>query len=296
MAADGTTTAKIVLEGYSSSRGDAPTTTSRPTIDYGANTFSFDNFMTFKYLIVTGTSATGFRSDQAAVVVSSKISNTSGSAGRPAFSTQGSGGTANSVVILSELISTAGVAYTDSGTNAAGQFLISDYIHDSTTGATINTANRPYISNCIFDTISGTLLNVNSTGPTITSNTFYGGGSDQGTCLNLQGSTSVVGFNNIFVNCTTAVTSTATADPGFFDWNDFFSNTTDRTNVPVGVHDITSDPGFTDAPNGNFSVGTNMKAAGIPGVFSGGLSTGYTDIGAVQRQETVATTDILGTN
>lgn len=35
----------------------------------------------------------------------------------------------------------------------------------------------------------------------------------------------------------------------------------------------------------NFNVGTNLKATGYPGVFPGGLTTGYLDIGAVQRQE-----------
>lgn len=35
----------------------------------------------------------------------------------------------------------------------------------------------------------------------------------------------------------------------------------------------------------NFAVGTAMKATGYPGVFSGGLTTGYLDIGGVQRQE-----------
>ena len=50
--------------------------------------------------------------------------------------------------------------------------------------------------------------------------------------------------------------------------------------------DKTTDPLFTDAPNGNFSLGSTSpaKAAGYPGVFLGG-STGYLDIGAVQRQE-----------
>lgn len=35
----------------------------------------------------------------------------------------------------------------------------------------------------------------------------------------------------------------------------------------------------------NFQVGANMKAAGYPGAFSGSESTGYLDIGGVQRQE-----------
>lgn len=35
----------------------------------------------------------------------------------------------------------------------------------------------------------------------------------------------------------------------------------------------------------NFAVGANMKAAGTPGAFPGGRTTGYLDIGAVQRVE-----------
>lgn len=35
----------------------------------------------------------------------------------------------------------------------------------------------------------------------------------------------------------------------------------------------------------NFAIGTNLKALGFPGAFQAGLSTGYLDIGAVQRQE-----------
>ena len=48
----------------------------------------------------------------------------------------------------------------------------------------------------------------------------------------------------------------------------------------------TSDPQFTDAPNGNFSLGSSSpaKAAGYPGQLLGG-SLGYMDIGAVQREE-----------
>jgi len=42
---------------------------------------------------------------------------------------------------------------------------------------------------------------------------------------------------------------------------------------------------FQIATGQNFSVGTNLKGAGAPGAFPGGYSTGYMDIGAVQRQE-----------
>lgn len=35
----------------------------------------------------------------------------------------------------------------------------------------------------------------------------------------------------------------------------------------------------------NFAVGTTLKATGFPGIFPGGYTTGYVDIGAAQRQE-----------
>jgi hypothetical protein len=38
----------------------------------------------------------------------------------------------------------------------------------------------------------------------------------------------------------------------------------------------------------NFAIGTNLKALGFPGAFQAGLTTGYMDIGAVQRQEPAA--------
>ncbi len=62
-----------------------------------------------------------------------------------------------------------------------------------------------------------------------------------------------------------------------------------RSNWPVGAHDTALDPGFVSAATGNFAIGTNLKAQGYPGAFQLG-STGYTDIGAVQRKEpTLAT-------
>lgn len=45
------------------------------------------------------------------------------------------------------------------------------------------------------------------------------------------------------------------------------------------------DPQFTDAANGDFSIGPNLKGLGFPGAFPGISTTGYMDIGAVQREE-----------
>lgn len=57
-------------------------------------------------------------------------------------------------------------------------------------------------------------------------------------------------------------------------------------NYTASASDLTTDPLFTDGDAGNFALQATSpaKAAGYPGAFLGG-STGYLDIGAVQRQE-----------
>jgi hypothetical protein len=62
-------------------------------------------------------------------------------------------------------------------------------------------------------------------------------------------------------------------------------------NISVGVNDVslTADP-FTNTAGGDYSLnsaaggGALCKAAGYPGAFPGGTSTGYLDIGALQSQ------------
>lgn len=49
--------------------------------------------------------------------------------------------------------------------------------------------------------------------------------------------------------------------------------------------DATADKVWQITTGHNFAIGTNLKALGFPGAFPAGLSTGYMDIGAVQRQE-----------
>lgn len=60
----------------------------------------------------------------------------------------------------------------------------------------------------------------------------------------------------------------------------------------AGPNDLEVDPEYTDAANGDYSIGTNLKAKGFPkfdepiGINSSTYS--YVDIGAAQRQESAA--------
>lgn len=77
-----------------------------------------------------------------------------------------------------------------------------------------------------------------------------------------------------------------------WDYNAFRNNSSGARNaVGAGDHDVTlsADP-FTNAGSGDFSLnntaggGAALRAAGFPGAYLGGLTTGYLDIGAVQHQ------------
>lgn len=107
---------------------------------------------------------------------------------------------------------------------------------------------------------------------------------------------------------TTATTSGSVLTDGGADFstvedNVDFLHVTSGTGVTTGCYLITGHTGTTLTTNnalgtssaGNvvywlgtghdYSIGTNLKAQGFPGPFYGSATTGYMDIGAVQRQE-----------
>ena len=85
-----------------------------------------------------------------------------------------------------------------------------------------------------------------------------------------------------------------TVDGTFFievnDYNNYFNNTGNAidnagTNTAVNDNDQEVDPGFTDAANDDFSIGTALKADGYPGAYDSGNTTSFLDLGGAQRQE-----------
>lgn len=106
----------------------------------------------------------------------------------------------------------------------------------------------------------------------------------------------VVLFNNIFSNNGTTSgeynvlwSAGAAERQGFHGYNIFHQGgaADNLSGITANSTELTTDPVFTNAAAGDFSIGSSSpaKAAGYPGAFLGALSTGYMDIGAVQRQE-----------
>lgn len=184
---------------------------------------------------------------------------------------------------------------------------IGNYVHDITGDGILyaSTANTSLIArNNIVDTCTGRGIYINVADSANTSfkmvsgNTVYGCGNSGLEVVDAD--SNVILINNIFSENGNAAGEynvewvAGNADfTGFHAWNVFFHSSGAGSNVSgltIGGHvassELITDPLFTNATGGDFSIGSTSpaKAVGYPGVFLGG-STGYLDIGAVQRQE-----------
>ena len=67
-------------------------------------------------------------------------------------------------------------------------------------------------------------------------------------------------LNNIISNCTSeGVVATSAVRNNYWDYNNFYKNGTDRTNVDAGPNDTTGDPDFVNATGGDFSLDTGTE-------------------------------------
>lgn len=129
---------------------------------------------------------------------------------------------------------------------------------------------RNTISGNTGDGIASAVTTANTFGLALANNIIDSNG---GWGVNLQNSTGVitaVNRNNAYRNNTSGA----------------------RSNLSAGTGDVTltADP-FTNKAGGDYSLnsvaggGAACRAAGFPGAFPGGTTTGYLDVGAVQHQD-----------
>ena len=283
---DGTTALPINIVGRDGSDTVAPTGANRPILAFAANTSTFaGEYYNFYNLDITTSSVAGLSLNLGSILFNTKVFNSSVSAGRVAITA----GTSTKIMSC-EAICTNGI-----GISFSDDVLVTgSYIHDcGQTGLSISSSDDAKITFNIIDTCA-TAISIGGSGFSffIQNNTLYNGttGVNNGGTAGLNGSV----LNNIISEFTTGANSTTNWPSDLWDYNNFFNCTTPRTNVNAGPNDTALDPAFTDAPNGNFTVGANMKAIAFPGAFPGGLTTGYLDIGAVQRVEPTGGSSEIG--
>lgn len=241
LTADGTPVAPIVVEGYNSSRGDAPTGNDRPLIAAAANATDFDDYWELRNIRETTTSSSGLRGDLGAVFINCKSENSSGTGARNAFYS-----TAYGRLWDCEGVSTNGTAISVS----SGLRVIHCYLHDSVTGILPAGSGSSTLIDNIIDTCTTAGINLISYDlHTIKNNTIYG----CGTGILATDSKHNVFLNNLIDTCTTGAEWSTEQKTDVWKYNNWNGNGTDVSKVTKGDNATANVPGFAGAAGGDFS-------------------------------------------
>jgi hypothetical protein len=278
--AAGTTTLPITMEGYNTTRGDCLSGSTiveanRPLISNGASAVTFGTAWNLRYIEYTGSVAGGMRTGAGGHLLGCKGVNTSSGNGLGFLFSSGSTGRLTSC----EASSVSGPAIAISG--PASSLRVNDcYLHDSPTGVKLNGSNS-VIEACIFDTCTKGLDVDAGTMHTVSHNDFYN--CTDGLYSSVSSTNNLVS-SNLFHSCTTGINWTVGHfGSNSFVGNNFWNNTADVANAQdIGIAPTYIDPGFTDAPNGNFAVTSALQGNLFPTEFPGDLTTNYAVAGAVQ--------------
>lgn len=170
---------------------------------------------------------------------------------------------------------------------------------------TASTHGVAQITGNLFNNIAGNAIQIAAAGSSggmgsITHNTMYDIGDDaidvSSTSNQLR---SLLIENNIISSVTGYGLNFSGASVDKYDLmayatlirNNVFHSCSSGSVNPANVADVaegtmTTDPGFTNAAGGDFSIGTALKAAGFSGIVIPGSATrSYIDPGAAQREE-----------
>lgn len=366
IAAAGGSQAPIIIEGYNALRGDRPTGSTRPELSFGTNSLVLAASWELYNLHITGSPSTLVTGGTNSKFTNLKLVNVSTAvAGRNAINLF-----QDNQVLGCEVVSIRGRAILVSSHNTR---IIGNYIHSSDIGILYSTSTQTNVLYNLVEDVGTLAIHVNaaaSNSAVFWGNTLVGYPTPRGTGMQfITATTDLSLLNNIIYGFTTGVTHADTQFVAYSDFNDFYNNTTNRTNVQVGPNDKALDPQFTSLssidgtagaftagndrlvdttknfsslgvvanqdwvyiisgtgsttttfypvtsittttnPNDtlvlgvapgtnttadkvyaittgrNYAIGTNLKALGFPGAFPAGYTTGYLDIGGVQRQE-----------
>lgn len=257
------------IEGYQTTRGDAPAFANAPMIDAAANNTTFGQYQMFRNLVYTSTTASGWAIGTNSVVDNVKATNTSTAASRVALTLNSA-----AMVLFSEFVSQNGTAV-NSGSGSQSQ-VIGSYIHDSDIGIRLNSASS-LIGNVIEANRTQGFNLTNLGGLLAYGNTFYGREAQISTCLDLNNAASINNkiFNNIFYGCTLGIdVDTAEQKSNVGNYNNFFNNGTDVARYTKGANALAVNPQFGGATQ---ITGTTATTVGSVLTQSGGDFSTVTD-------------------
>ena len=294
LSVSGSAVGAIETVGYNLVRTDKPTGTSRPTNaraaagTVGINVTGTINVL--RNLVVSGAGTIGIQTVSTTLLdnVRATASGTTGITGSlnsmyrdceaDANGTVGISLTASNNVVMHCNIhhnTGAGILHVTSGFN----YYIGNLIHHNSSHGVSYTTAAPVVA------LINNTIDCNSSVASCGSSAIDGVNIATGLAMLSQ---SVV-INNIFSNNGRdgfrKVTAGGVSATMLMDYNTYFGNIgTSQTNALAGAHDTALNPGYVNAASGDYAIGSTLQAQGIPGIFPAGTSTGYTDMGAVQRR------------
>jgi hypothetical protein len=275
--------------GYNSSRGDNPTGANRPTLDLNSGagdaiTVSTGNLVLQNLIIREaggdGIGGGGNYQGTAATLVNVKVTNNGGHGlhsngfrrvGFSVFNSELDNNTANGINV-----------YQANNEGYARVFFSEIYGNTTAMGGGVMHS----VSNLIYDNSAVGISSL--AGAVVINNTI-----DGNTGATTDGITLTSGENYVVNNISSnngryGIRMSAESTLGHEKrhmYNNYYNNgTANVSNIALQPTEYELDPQFTDADNEDFSIGTNLKAKGF-GAYPSGTTTGYMDIGAVQRQE-----------
>ncbi len=243
---DGTNTQNIVIEGYNATRGDLPKGATRPLISGGS--WLIGQRWTHKNISFTSTVAGAYQFGTACTFIDCKFVCTAAAASLYAIL----------IGNYSAMWKCEVVSYRNSGVrHGGGLHLYFCYIHDCTIGIenTNSAGTYPYsyvnniIENCTVAAISFTTST--NTPAMIVGNTLYGSENKLGIGVSVATTAGMIKIlGNIIYGFTSGITladatGAALATNFQSDYNTFFNNTSDVTNIVKGPSDIALTPSFT---------------------------------------------------
>jgi hypothetical protein len=253
-----------VLEGYNSTRGDAPTGSSRPTLSMSANALTLGLYNYVVNLYITGTNTGGngvLIGSSNCTVRNCKVFNTSTTANKNAIYLG-----SDMLVADTEAVSYRGYAIEASG--AARAALFGCYVHDSNIGI-YYLGGGLLVIDCIVESCVSSAINPasgNSNSLLVIGCTLvgsYGAGSTPtGTGINMTGgatNASLWVFNCNIIGFATGISGYASNASAISDWNNYYGNTTDVVNWQKGPHDVALDPQFSNVAQVNGTTAITLS-------------------------------------
>lgn len=261
----------IVLSGYNTLRGDAPTGSTRPVINGGSFTFQTGLNWDIYNLIFTSTSTGTLQIKAGSKIVNCKIMNTSTTAGRYAIQ-----GLIDSFIYKCEVVSYDGFGISSSGSSNQSYTVMNCYVHDCNIGLTTGTNDFPIqISGCIFSNCTTSAIDATASNRSsifVNNNTLYGAENKLGIGVNIaSGATDIRLINNIIYGFVTGIAHADTNQKvGYSNYNCLFNNTTNLSNWASNITGITLDPDFniTQLTGSTATISGSTLTAAAAGTFT----------------------------